>query len=57
MGSRDHVGGDDMLCDHAQHEDDVGGLEFENMSDPIQLSHPNLTTFDDFVQIHEQIRR
>ena len=51
MGSGDLVGGDDMLCDHAQH--DRGGadatLEFENMDDPIELSEQNLDTFDEFV--------
>ena len=37
-------------------EDAVRGLEFENMSDPIQLSNQNPTMFDEFVQMHQQIQ-
>ena len=34
-------------------EDGARGLEFKNMGDPIQLSHQNTATFDEFVQMHQ----
>ena len=37
-------------------EDIVTGLEFENMGDPIEVSDQNPTTFQEFVQMHQQIR-
>lgn len=30
--------------------------QFENMGGPIQLPHQNPATFDEFVQMHQQIR-
>ena len=55
------MGGDDLLCDHAQHDredegdDAAAGFEFENMSDPGKLSDQNPATFEEFVQMHQQI--
>ena len=42
-------------------EDVAGGLEFENMglfkcTKMIQLSDQNRATFDEFIQMHQQIR-
>ena len=34
----------------------AAALEFENMGDPIQLPDPNLATFEEFIQMHQQIR-
>ena len=36
-------------------DDAAGGLEFENMGDPIQLPRQNPDTFDEFVQMHQQV--
>ena len=38
-------------CEHV-----VGGLRFENVGDPIQLSNQNSPTLDEFVQMHRQNR-
>lgn len=35
-------------------DDAAGGLEFENMGDPIQLPRQNPDTFDEFVQMHQK---
>ena len=37
-------------------DDAVTALEFENMSDPIQLPDQNPVTFEEFIQMHQQIR-
>ena len=37
-------------------EDAAAALEFENMGDPIQLPDQNPATFEEFIQMHQQIR-
>ena len=37
-------------------DDATAGLEFENMDDPVELSDQNPATFEEFVQMHQQIR-
>jgi hypothetical protein len=37
-------------------EDAAAGLEFENMCDPIKLPDKNLPTFEEFIQMHQQIQ-
>ena len=37
-------------------DDTAAALEFENMGDPIQLPDQNLATFEEFIQMHQQIR-
>ena len=37
-------------------DDAAAVLEFENMDDPIQLSYQNPATFEEFIQMHQQIR-
>ena len=37
-------------------ENTARSLEFENMSDPIQLPDQNPATFEEFIQMHQQIR-
>ena len=37
-------------------DDAAATLEFENMGDLIQLSDQNPTTFEEFIQMHQQIR-
>ena len=36
-------------------DDIVATLKFENMADPIQLSDQNPATFEEFIQMHQQI--
>lgn len=37
-------------------DDAAAALEFENMGDPIQLPDQNPATFEEFIQMHQQIR-
>jgi hypothetical protein len=37
-------------------EDTTATLEFENMDDPIELPDQNPATFEEFIQMHQQIR-
>ena len=37
-------------------DDVAAALEFENMSDPIELLDQNLATFEEFIQMHQQLR-
>ena len=39
-----------------ENEDAAAALEFENMGDPIQLPDQNPATFEEFIQMHQQIR-
>uniref|UniRef100_A0A453G6F7 Uncharacterized protein n=1 Tax=Aegilops tauschii subsp. strangulata TaxID=200361 RepID=A0A453G6F7_AEGTS len=41
---------------HNMTVDAAVGLEFENMDDPIELLDQNPATFDEFIEIHQQIR-
>ena len=37
-------------------DDGTACLEFENMGNPTQLSDQNPATFEEFIQMHQQIR-
>ena len=37
-------------------DDAAAALEYENMGDPIQLLDPNQVAFEEFIQMHQQIR-
>ena len=37
-------------------DDDAATLKFENMDDPIQLLDQNPATFEEFIQMHQQIQ-